>query len=236
MNAKEFYQNNTQQDWDILLKPVDYHYHIGFPGKTDNIFKNAIYENLFPFIKDGSKVLDCGCGWGGTAKMLMEEKGCDVTCITNSEMQVNFLKERQYKVIEKDLSYFIPEEQFDVAFLYESFCHVRHKQLLLKNLSLACKEIVFIAHLSEDSIAFSQDEWSAQFISIPKLINYLYNVGYKLKSIKHLDDILIESTLDYWKSKLDIIKPAYGQLKTLEELVDKGLEMKYALYSVHASL
>jgi len=106
----------------------------------------------------------------------------------------------------------------------------------LKNLSLACKEIVFIAHLSEDSITFSQDEWSAQFISIPTLINYLYNVGYKLKSIKHLDDILVQPTLDYWKSKLDIIKPTYGQLKTLEELVDKGLEMKYALYSVHASL
>ena len=236
MDAKELYQNNTQQDWDILLKPIDYNYHFGFPGKTDNIFKNAVYENLFPFIKDGSKVLDCGCGWGGPAKMLMEEKGCDVTCVTNSEIQVNFLKERQYKVIEKDLSYFIPKEQFDVAFLYESFCHVRHKQLLLKNLSLACKEIVIIAHLSEDSNTFSWDHWSARFLSTPTLINYLYNVGYKLKSFKHLDNLLQQSTIDYWKSKLDIIKPTYGQLKTLEELADEGLGITYALYSVHASL
>ena len=236
MNAKEFYQNNTQQDWDILLKPVDYHYHIGFPGKTDNIFKNAIYENLFPFIKDGSKVLDCGCGWGGAAKMLMEEKGCDVTCVTNSEIQVNFLKERQYKVIEKDLSYFIPEEQFDTAFLYESFCHVQHQRLLLKNLSLTCKELVFIAHLPEDNDAHTWDDWASQFVPIPILIQYLFDVGYKLKYIKHLDNILIQPTLDYWKSKLDIIKPTYGQLKTLEELCDAGQTVNYALYVIHASL
>ena len=110
MNTSEFYQNNTQQDWDTLLKPINYHYHFGFPGNTDNIFANSVYENLFPFIKDNSKVLDCGCGWGGPSKLLMEEKNCDVTCVTNSSLQSKFLKEKNFNEKKVQMTSFnVPE-------------------------------------------------------------------------------------------------------------------------------
>ena len=43
-------------------------------------------------IKPGMRVLDIGCGWGGTAKFIAEHYHADVVGITVSEKQANFAK------------------------------------------------------------------------------------------------------------------------------------------------
>ena len=234
MNITEFYQNNSQEDWDQLLQPIGYHYHYGHPGDTDNIFKNTLYKYIYPFIENNTSVLDCGCGWGGSIKMLTQDKNCNVLGVTNSPQQFDFIKNN---VIKQDLNYFFPPQSFDTALFIESFCHIQNQNLLLKNLSLTCKNILLIAHLSRLSSDHFVEDWMMRFKTIPNILKQLDNVGYKLKYFKDLGTDYIEPTFKYWKSKLDIIKPSNGHLALLNELCkadpvefskDTGLFLIYA--------
>ena len=61
MSVGEFYDDTSPEVWKKAIGE-DLHYHVGW-GEGDILY-NAI-EYLYPFIGRDSKVLDCGCGWGG---------------------------------------------------------------------------------------------------------------------------------------------------------------------------
>ena len=67
-STEQLYESNIQEQWDGM--PVNHHYHFGIKGRQAIFFENAIYQNVFPFIKYNSRVLDGGCSWGGPAEML----------------------------------------------------------------------------------------------------------------------------------------------------------------------
>ena len=234
MNTLELYQNNSLEDWKQLLQPIGYHYHHGFPGESDNIFKNSLYSNVYPFIPNNTSVLDCGCGWGGTLKMLQEDKQCDVIGVTNNDQQFNFIKNN---VIKADLNYYFPNRSFDTALLVESFSHIKNQNLLLKHLSLTCKNIVLITHLSRLSSPVFDEEWLMYCNTIPNMLKQLDSVGYKLKYFKDLGTDHIIPSFKYWKSKLDIIKPSNGQLALLVKLCEQD-PVEFAkisgLFLIHA--
>ena len=49
-------------------------------------------------IKEGSKVLEVGCGWGGMALEIAKQKNCEVTGISLSKNQIIYCKEKAKKL------------------------------------------------------------------------------------------------------------------------------------------
>ncbi|MEL7099107.1 MAG: cyclopropane-fatty-acyl-phospholipid synthase family protein, partial [Pseudomonadota bacterium] len=45
-------------------------------------------------VKPGDHVLEIGCGWGGFAEYAAKERGLKVTCLTISEQQLNYARDR----------------------------------------------------------------------------------------------------------------------------------------------
>lgn len=238
MNTEQFYQSNTPEEWEFLLKPVEYHYHFGFPGFTKNIFRNAVYQHLYPFIPSNSTVLDCGCGWGAVGKMLNIDKQCKVTGVTNSNDQINFINQNQkeIKAIYADLNTFKPNKHYDTALFMESFSHIKDKGDILKQISTQCDNILFQAHIDRITPGIFNGDWHMYCVGLPILINLLYDVGYRITYCEDLD-FNPKLSYDYWKSRLDKLNPTSGQLKVLKDLSHNPEEQgKYtALFLIHAT-
>ena len=234
--TKNLYESNTQEEWDYLLGPVNYHYHFGFPGGSSNIFENAIHQNVFPFIANNSRVLDCGCGWGAPAEMLVEQKKCKVTCVTNSSSQIKFIKKQRknIQVIEKDLNLFKPIKRYDTVLFYESLSHIENQKELLKNISLITDNILLIDHISypvkqsgrfiNNHLNYYPSEfdpsWYMHFQNINNTCKKLKDLNFKIQYCKDLGTSHILPTYKYWKSRLKNMKRKTGQLALLENDMD----------------
>ena len=157
MNIDNFYSENSIDDWKLILGE-NLHYHAGSQSDKD-IFEQAV-KNLFCYIPKKSKILDCGCGWGGPAKLLINELECDVTGVTISEQQQKFID--QFVVYHADLNQYIPHEYYDIALFVESFCHLKQPEQVLHNF----KNKVGITS------GISLIIYTLSYISIPYLIIY----------------------------------------------------------------
>ena len=112
MNIKEFYSDESIDVWKRVIGQ-DLHYHIGW-GEGDILY-NAI-EYLYQFIGENKKVLDCGCGWGGSGKVIQRDLNCKVTGITNSSTQYDYIKDNiSMDVKLTDLHNYTPQDEYDVA-------------------------------------------------------------------------------------------------------------------------
>jgi ubiquinone/menaquinone biosynthesis C-methylase UbiE len=92
-------------------------------------------------IKSSDRVLDAGCGVGGSSIFLASILGCRVTGITLSERQVNQATENAKK---KGISYLVdfkvmnfsaaefPDASFDVVWGCESICYADDKEQFIK--------------------------------------------------------------------------------------------------------
>ena len=56
-------------------------------NKIDHIIKKLD-------IKEGEKILEVGCGWGGMAFEIARQKGCEITGISLSKNQIEFCKKK----------------------------------------------------------------------------------------------------------------------------------------------
>ena len=84
---EQFYDETSPEIWKRVIGE-DLHYHYGW-GEGD-IFFNAV-KHLYQFIEEKSSVLDCGCGWGGTGKVLKRDLDCNVLGVTNSVVQADYI-------------------------------------------------------------------------------------------------------------------------------------------------
>ena len=89
MEVDEFYDDTLPEIWKKVIGN-DLHYHVGW-GEGDILY-NAV-KHLYQFIDKKSSVLDCGCGWGGTGKVLKRDMDCEVTGVTISQVQSDYISD-----------------------------------------------------------------------------------------------------------------------------------------------
>lgn len=132
------YYNTTQihyEQWWDLNNSFSLHY--GIWDENTRNFKEALANTnkiliALTELDSSSRVLDAGCGVGGSAVFIHEQSGAKVTGITLSQKQLNsankLVKERglndhvDFKLMDYSQSTF-PDETFDVIWACESICH-----------------------------------------------------------------------------------------------------------------
>lgn len=92
-------------------------------------------------VKEGSAVVDVGCGYGGTARILAGELGCTVTGFTLSEAQARFARRLgggpRYQV-RSWLQNGLPSEGTDAVLAIESLSHMVDKRLAFAQAARVC--------------------------------------------------------------------------------------------------
>ena len=92
-------------------------------------------------IKSSDKVLDAGCGIGGSSIFLAEHIGCEITGISLSERQVSHARTLALeKKIEAKVEFAVmdycattfPDESFDIVWGCESICYADDKEKFIK--------------------------------------------------------------------------------------------------------
>lgn len=166
--------------------------HCGFWYKnTKNIRESVINENQFVIdkgkIKTGNKVLDAGCGVGGTAIYIAKKTGAKVFGVSISKKQISLARYYAKKASISRLTDFrvcdysktkFPDNYFDVVYGVESICYVYPKKLFLKEafriLKPGGKLIILDGYMGEtvgkeESRVISDFEES---FSVKKMISY----------------------------------------------------------------
>lgn len=140
------YYNFTTFFYKLFWHGDTYGIHYGF---SDNNTKNLKEELLnvnkvlseLVGINSSSKILDAGCGVGGSAIWLAKNKNAHITGITISEKQLE--KARKYSIengVSNKTEFFLmdyldtkfPDNSFDIVWAIESVCHAKNKEDFLR--------------------------------------------------------------------------------------------------------
>jgi hypothetical protein len=208
MDIGSFYSENPVSSWKVVLGE-DMHYHYGTTG--DNPFEQAVLD-LMEFIPPNSKVLDCGCGWGGPGRVL-QKHGHTVVGVTNSKTQADYITD--FPVILADLHDFVPEEQFDAAIFIESYFHLKDPRKVFDNLVPFVKHIAIMDVVNPTIVEIS--EWGIEIGPKEYMMGNLHKVGYVVNH-HHGRANFAEPTLKYWRDNIKKLpkEEIYGQIKLLE--------------------
>ncbi|HET9257852.1 MAG TPA: methyltransferase domain-containing protein [Pseudonocardiaceae bacterium] len=136
------YYDETWLDYRVLwLNPDNLAVHFGYTDSTTRSHTDAL-KNMNRVLADrvriqpGERVLDAGCGVGGSSLWLARERGAEVVGITLAHGQV--AKARRYATRRKlasrvrfEVADFtatpFPDASFDVVWAVESLCHAPEK-------------------------------------------------------------------------------------------------------------
>ncbi len=136
-------ENAYRDSWD-LDKSMSIHYGY-WDKKVSNFSQSLIRMNEVMLeaaeIKPADKVLDAGCGVGGSSIFLASTLGCHVTGITLSERQVQQARQNaEQRGVSSNVEFHamnylqtdFPEASFDVVWACESVCYADDKDKFLK--------------------------------------------------------------------------------------------------------
>lgn len=141
------YYDDCHQDYQIVWH-LNSHYcmHYGYwNARTVNLRAALVEMNhqvaLRAEVRNHQKVLDAGCGVGGSAFFLAQKLQCQVEGITLSKKQVEFATQKAYELnlsnrvrfsVGNFTSTHFDDGSFDVVWAIESVCHAAEKRDFLK--------------------------------------------------------------------------------------------------------
>lgn len=150
---KDYYNDNQIFYRVFWMNKKNLAMHFGYWYKnTKNKHEALINENKLVAekldIKRGDKVLDAGCGVGGTAIWIAENFGVEVSGLTLVKKQVELAKKyAKGRKIENLVSFFegdfckapFTDNSFDKIYAIEAACHATDKRVFLKEMNRLLK-------------------------------------------------------------------------------------------------
>ena len=214
----QFYSENSLNVWQQILGPK-MHYHAG-SYSTNNIFDQAI-RNLYPYIDDNSSILDVGCGWGGPATLLENEKSCLVHGFTNSSQQYNHNSQTTFLA---DIHSFIPQQKYNTAIFIESLSHFNDANKVLKQLRPYTDKIIIKDYLWYED--WFNSDWKMYLRTKQSYID-LISQYYNITHIEQDNTVDIYNSCVYWYNNLTTLPQheIHGQIKELYDLTTDVLQV-----------
>ena len=185
MDIDKFYSENPPETWEKVLGP-GMHYH--YRGEK-------VLEEILEFIPPDAKILDCGCGWGGSGKFL-QKRGHDVTGVTISKEQANYIKD--FPVICQDLHDYVPNESYDVGLLIECCFHLTDRRKVFDNLVPWVKHLIIVDVVCP-TIA-EVPEFGLNVGPRESLFADLWKVGYVVQKFREKVDFFQETQKEWGKN------------------------------------
>jgi len=183
-----FYTDNPLEVWQTVLGP-SMHYHVG---------GDQAVRDLYPYIDNNSSILDIGCGWGGPARLLANEKHCECHGVTNSKQQYD---NYPYTVSLSNANYYTPDDNYDTTIFIESLCHLTPQ--ILTAIRPYTKKVIIKDYLSPHNWYNKQWEMYMRDESTYKSILSDYNITHQ--EITHSQDIYNSSL--YWYNNILSLNP-----------------------------
>ena len=224
----DFYSGETA-GWREVLGP-GMHYHFGSVDPTrpiDDAEAHFTYgvRQLYPWIPSGSKVIDVGCGWGGPARMLVQERDCSVHGITISKVQASEFAVRvpEARVSVADAQHLDLDpvrDHADVAIMLESLTHMPRPDLVLQNLRPHVGRLLIRDHVAIGDSGFTNFDWRMRFPSRVEMRNQIAEGGFRLVHEETLE-VPWRTSAHYWLQNIRRAFPLFtpkGQFETLQRL------------------
>lgn len=216
LNLEKFYSENSTDTWKKVLGD-SMHYHSALSNDEGyHPMEYAIME-MYKHIPKSSKILDCGCGWGAPARQLKRDLGCNVTGVTISKSQYDYIKD--FPVILSDLHDVKLEEKYDIALFVESYCHLENPVEVLKKIRPFVNKIIIRDYLNLQGNFVKYDtRWKMTIPNKAKYLQDLKRSGFEMTSFDMREhNYQPESVI--WLNNIMTLneKEITGQIKLLYE-------------------
>lgn len=201
------------------------HLHHGY-YETGREAKEEAAENLIKLlvkraaIARGSRVLDVGCGVGGSSIWLTENLGCKVTGVSISPVQIQMATERVSRM--KDKPTFLVDDanelsvggSFDIVWAVEVLSHLSNRSAFFRKaaeLLVPGGKICEAAWLKDDCLTKRDEEKyirpieEGMLVSLPNLSEYKKHINDNNLRLLYYEDISARVART-WDLCLDIMK------------------------------
>jgi len=165
-------------------------------------------------LKPGMRVLDIGCGWGGAARYMVQNYGCEVVGVTISRAQVEYAKEhhRGLPIDVRFQDYRDLHESFDRVISIGMFEHVgvkNYKTFMKTARRLLADDGLLLLHTIGNSRTVHQgDPWISRYIFPNAMLPSLPQIGKAAEGQFIMEDwhnfgADYDTTLMHWAKSFD---------------------------------